>query len=59
MVEGLTYLYQCYSAFLDLLFNQFNLFSNVSIGWVIISLIVMSLIVNSVLNIPKMSKGSK
>ena len=59
MANALTYLYQIYSAFLDLVFNQFELFANVTIGWVGIVIMVMSMIIVSILNIPKMSKGVK
>ena len=59
MANALTYLYQIYSAFLDLVFNQFELFQNVTIGWVGIVIMVMSMIIISILNIPKMSKGVK
>lgn len=59
MADALTYLYQIYSAFLDLVFNQFELFQNVTIGWVGIVIMVMSMIIISILNIPKMSKGVK
>lgn len=59
MSQALTYLYQIYTAFLDLVFNQFELFSNVTIGWVGIVIIVMSMIIVSILNIPKLSRGVK
>ena len=59
MSQALTYLYQIYSAFLDLVFNQFELFTNVTIGWIGIVIMVMSMIIISILNIPKMSKGVK
>lgn len=59
MSDALTYLYQIYSAFLDLFFNQFAITSNVTIGWIAVSIMVMSLVIMSILNIPKMSKGVK
>ena len=59
MSEALTYLYQIYSSFLDLVFNQFELFTNVTIGWIGIVIMVMSMIIMSILNIPRLSKGFK
>lgn len=59
MTNALTYLYQIYSAFLDLVFNQFELFQNVTVGWIGVVIMVMSMIIISILNIPKMSKGVK
>lgn len=59
MSEALTYLYQIYETFLNLVFNEFELFTNVTIGWIGVVIIVMSMIIISVLNIPKLSKGVK
>lgn len=62
MSQALTYLYEIYTKFLDLVFNQFELFQNVTIGWIVVVLIIMSLLINSILNIPKLSptmKGKK
>lgn len=59
MSQALTYLYEIYTEFLDLVFNEFELFENVTIGWIGIVIIVMSMIMISILNIPKMSKGVK
>ena len=59
MSQALGYLYEIYTEFLDLVFNEFELFENVTIGWVGIVIIVMSMIIISILNIPKLSKGVK
>lgn len=59
MSDALTYLYQIYQSFLDLVFNQFELFPNVTIGWVGVVIIVMSMIIVSILNIPRLSRGVK
>lgn len=56
MADALTYLYQIYSGFLDLVFNRFELFPNVSIGWIAVVLVVFGLMISSVLNIPKMRR---
>lgn len=53
MNEALTYIYQIYNKFLDLIFNQFEMFSGVTIGWVIIAIMVFGMMINSILNIPK------
>lgn len=59
MSDALTYLYQIYQSFLDLIFNQFELFPNVTVGWVGVVIIVMSMIIVSILNIPRLSRGVK
>lgn len=53
MAQALTYIYQIYAKFLDLVFNQFEMFSGVTIGWVIVATIVFGLLINSILNLPK------
>lgn len=57
MSEALGYLYEIYQSFLDLVFNRFELFPNVTIGWVGVVIVVMSMLIVSILNIPKLSKG--
>lgn len=57
MNEALGYLYEIYQTFLDLVFNRFELFPNVTIGWVGVVIVVMSMLIVSILNIPKLSKG--
>lgn len=59
MSEALGYLYEIYETFLDLVFNEFELFNNVTIGWIGIVVIVMSMIIVSILNVPKLSRGVK
>ncbi len=53
MAQALNYIYQIYAKFLDLVFNQFQMFNGVTIGWVMVSTIVFGLLINSILNLPK------
>lgn len=59
MQEGLTYLYQIYESFLDLIFNRFELFEGVTIGWIIIAVMVFGIMITSILNLPKTTPGVK
>lgn len=52
MSQALTYLYQIYSAFLDIVFNEFEISTNVTIGWIAMSIMVMSMMIASILNRP-------
>lgn len=53
MSQALSYLYDIYSGFINMAFNDFELFPNVTIGWIIIVILVFGIMINSILNIPK------
>lgn len=57
MAEALTILYQIYNSFLDLVFNRFELFTGVTIGWVLVSIVVFGLMISNILNLPRLSSG--
>lgn len=53
MAQALQYLYDIYSVFLDLIFNQFEITQNVTIGWILIVVIVFGLMITNIMNMPK------
>ena len=53
MAQALTYLYDIYSGFINMVFNDFALFENVTLGWIVIAVFVFGIMINSILNIPK------
>lgn len=53
MAQALEYLYQIYDGFINMVFNDFALFNGVTVGWVVVSVVVFGILVNSILNIPK------
>lgn len=53
MNQALTYLYYIFDSFIDLVFNRMEIASNVTIGWIMISITLFALIIRSVLNLPK------
>lgn len=53
MAEALSYIYYIFDSFVDLIFNRLELFSNVSVGWILISISLFALLIRSVLNLPK------
>lgn len=59
MAQALTYLYDIYSAFLNMIFNTFEITTDVTIGWIMIVFIVFSLMINNILNLPKSAPKMK
>lgn len=57
MAEALNYLYDIYSGFLNMIFNDFELFPDVTFGWILVVVIVFGILINSILNIPKSIHG--
>lgn len=53
MNEALTYLYYIYDKFVDLVFNRLEIANNISIGWIIVSVIIFSILIRSILNLPR------
>lgn len=53
MEEALTYLYQIYQGFIRWVFDDMAIASNVTVGWIAISVIIFAILINSILNIPK------
>ena len=53
MSEALTYLYQIFSAFISLVFDTFELFANVTIGWVLVVIMLFGMMIGSILNLPR------
>lgn len=53
MTTALGYIYNIYTAFLNLVFNVFAISSGVTIGWIVITIIVFGLMINNILNLPK------
>ena len=53
MSEALSYLYEIFDGFLDLMFNQFYLFTGVSVGWVAVTVLIFGLVIRSILNVPR------
>lgn len=48
-----------FNKFLSMIFVNFQISNNVTLGWVIISIIVMGILINSILNIPNNIRFNK
>lgn len=52
MNEALTYLYYICGKFINFVFNDAEIVPTVTVGWVAISVIVFSMLISSILNLP-------
>lgn len=53
MTQALNYIYYIFDSFIDLVFNRMEIASNVSVGWIMVSITLFALIIRSILNLPK------
>lgn len=58
MDEALTYLYYIFDSMFDWLFEDAELFPNVTIGWILVVIILFTMVIRSILNIPRGFRGS-
>lgn len=55
MGDALNLIYYCFSKFLVLFFDTFELFSNVTIGWVLVSIFILGIMISNILSVAKNS----
>lgn len=55
MTEALEYLYQILFAFFDLVFDQCEMFDGVYLGWVLVAIALTSVMIKSIIALPKTS----
>lgn len=53
MNQALTYLYYIYDKFVNLIFNQLEIATNVSIGWILVAVIIFGMLIRNILNLPR------
>lgn len=53
MTDALSIIYYVFNKFIDLLFNKFEIFPNVSIGWIMVSIIIISIMITNILSVAK------
>lgn len=53
MNQAITYIYYVWNAFLDFIFNDAIIFPNVSIGWVLVSIFVLSVLIRNIIAVPR------
>lgn len=57
MNEALNNFYYIFQKAVNFIFNQANILDNVSVGWIAIAIIIFSILIRSILNLPR-SMGS-
>ena len=51
MNDGITLVYYIFNHIIDVLFNKMEIVSGVTVGWILVSLMIMSIISHALLNI--------
>ena len=59
MTQALNLFWYMFNKFLVLVFDDFAILPNITIGWIVISAFVLSLIMGSILNIPNNIRFNK
>lgn len=53
MAQALTFLYEIYGQFITLVFNDLQIESGVTVGWICVAVTVLGILINTILNIPR------
>lgn len=53
MAEALQYLYYIFDKYVGFVFDDMEIFSGVTVGWVAVTVILFSLMIRSILNVPR------
>lgn len=53
MAQALTYFYYFFNQCITFVFSDMTIQSGVTVGWVIVSVMVMGMLVRSILNVPR------
>lgn len=53
MTQALQYLYYIYDKFIVFVFDTMEIVPNVTVGWILISIILFGLIIRSIINVPR------
>lgn len=53
MNEALSNFYYIFQKAVDFIFNQANISENVSVGWIAVAIIIFSVLIRSILNLPR------
>ena len=53
MVDALNYIYLIFDKFVQCVFVDLELYSGVTLGWIAVSVLLFSLMIRSILNLPK------
>lgn len=57
MQDGLNIIYYIFNKFITLIFDNFEIVPNVTIGWIIVSIIIISIMITNILSVAKSSQS--
>lgn len=56
MTDGINLIRYIFGKFVTLLFDSFTIIPNVSIGWIMVSIIIISIMANNILSVARSSQ---
>lgn len=59
MSDALTIIYYIFNKFLILLFDTFEIATNVTIGWVMVAIVIIAIMISNILSVAKASQSHK
>lgn len=59
MNDGISLIYYIFNKFIIALFDTFTIAPNVSIGWIIIVIVIMSIMLSNILSVAKSSQSHR
>lgn len=56
MTDAINLIRYIFSKFINLLFDNFTIVTNVSIGWIMVSIVIISIMINNILSVARSSQ---
>lgn len=57
MTDALSIIYYIFNKFIDLIFNRLEIFTDVTLGWVTISVLIISIMISNILSVARASQS--
>lgn len=57
MSDGISLIYYIFNSYIATLFDTFTIATNVSIGWVIVVIVIMSIMLSNILSVARSSQS--
>ena len=57
MTQALAYLWYIFDSFISCIFNDLEIATNVTVGWILVAVFIFALLIRNILNLPR-SMGS-
>lgn len=53
MTDALSIIYYIFNKFIDLIFDKFEIFPNVTIGWIMVAILIIAIMISNILSVAK------